>query len=313
MLGFDFLKENNLVMDCAKLAINTKSSFFVKLSKSLELEPSSETVVWGNIDQHMQFGTGLVSCNATMPQQDLVVASAAILPYRNKVPVRILNPSMQWKTLQKDSKIANLTTLPSEIQLHETDDNEESNKTCDCSKTTDETELKANAATANTSSDSSQIPKEFKDIFDLQHSTFTLDQREKLFALLWEFQDIFSKPDGPLGCTKLITFHIVLEEDATLFKARPYKSNSRIRDEISKQVQEMLNNNIIEPSTSPFGSPVLLVTKQDGTFRFCIDYRKLNTMTKIHCHPLNRTDDCRESLGSAHANSFSSLYLESGY
>ena len=74
----------------------------------------------------------------------------------------------------------------------------------------------------------------------------------------------------------------------------------------------MLDHYIIEPSTSQFGSPVLLVTKQDGSYRFCIDYRKLNSMTKADSHPLSRSDDCLESLGAAKARHFSSLDLQSG-
>ena len=86
-----------------------------------------------------------------------------------------------------------------------------------------------------------------------------------------------------------------------------------VRQEISRQVQEMLDQDIIEPSTSQFGSPVLLATKPDGSYHFCIDYRKLNSMTKVDCHPLNRSDDCLESLGASKAKYFSSLDLQSGY
>ena len=66
----------------------------------------------------------------------------------------------------------------------------------------------------------------------------------------------------------------------------------------------MIDKNIIEPSTSSFGSPVLLVSKPDGSYRFCIDYRKLNSMTKIDCHPIARADDCLESLGASNARYF---------
>ena len=75
----------------------------------------------------------------------------------------------------------------------------------------------------------------------------------------------------------------------------------------------MIDKDIIEPSTSNFGSPVLLVSKPDGSYRFCIDYRKLNSMTKVDCHPIVRADDCLESLGASGAKYFSSLDLESGY
>jgi hypothetical protein len=65
----------------------------------------------------------------------------------------------------------------------------------------------------------------------------------------------------------------------------------------------MLEYRVIEPSISPWASTVLLVTKKDGTARFCVDYRKLNDVTVKDAYPLALTD----------AKWFSSTYLNSGY
>ena len=61
----------------------------------------------------------------------------------------------------------------------------------------------------------------------------------------------------------------------------------------------MEKNNIAEPSSSPWSSPCLLVGKPDGTYRFCTDYRRVNTITLPDCYPLPRMDDCVDRVGSA--------------
>ena len=72
-----------------------------------------------------------------------------------------------------------------------------------------------------------------------------------------------------------------------------------------------MKRGVIEPSTSPWTSPVVLVTKKDGSIHFCIDYRQLNDVTRKDAYPLPRIDDILDALeGSQY---FSTLDLYSGY
>ena len=83
------------------------------------------------------------------------------------------------------------------------------------------------------------------------------------------------------------------------------------KQEVIKLVKDMESHGIIQPSISAWALPIVLVQKKDGSVRFCIDYRKLNEVTKKDSYPLPRVDDLLDSLGGAQW--FSTLDLASGY
>ena len=63
--------------------------------------------------------------------------------------------------------------------------------------------------------------------------------------------------------------------------------------------EEMLEQGIIQPSQSPWANPIVLVAKKDGTTRFCVDYRRLNTVTKLDVFRLPRVDDSLDLLAKS--------------
>ncbi|GJS24733.1 putative reverse transcriptase domain-containing protein [Tanacetum coccineum] len=85
----------------------------------------------------------------------------------------------------------------------------------------------------------------------------------------------------------------------------------RVRQVLSNQLQELADQGFIQPSTSPWGAPVLFVKKKDGSFRMCIDYRELNKLTVKNRYPLPRIDDLFDQLQGSSV--YSKIDLRSGY
>ena len=140
-------------------------------------------------------------------------------------------------------------------------------------------------------------------------SELTIEQREQFYLLLLANADVFADDNHP-GRTNLIKHRIETGNNPPVRqpvrRISPHK-----REEASRLLKEMLDKKVIQPSSSPWASPIVLVPKKDGSVRFCIDYRKVNAITRRDAYPLPRIDDTLDTL--AGAKWFSTLDMLSGY
>ena len=128
--------------------------------------------------------------------------------------------------------------------------------------------------------------------------------------LLLKYQGIFASNNSQPGTTNVVRHEIDTGSSQPISQA-PYRSNPEKRKEIQRQVQSLLDAGQIECSTSPWASPILLVPKKDGGWRMCVDYRKVNAVTKKVSYPIPRTEDTFDYL--LQARWFSKVDAASGF
>jgi hypothetical protein len=151
------------------------------------------------------------------------------------------------------------------------------------------------------------INKIFTDM--MEKNTFLNKQEKEMFlAFLQKNIDVFAV--DPLKLTQTDFYHHI-ETDGAPVKQRPHRLPHSQMETIDNEIEQMLKARIIEPSDSPWSSPIVLVKKKDGGTRFCIDFRKVNEVTKRDSYPLPRIDATLDLL--AGSKIFSTLDCFSGF
>ena len=159
------------------------------------------------------------------------------------------------------------------------------------------------------SQSSTSLPSNLNEL-DLSELDCNPDFKDEIHSLILQNSSIFAKSDIDLGCTDLVSMSIDTGSHSPI-KLRPYRTPLHKREEVGKAIDDMLKANVIKRSMSPWSFPLVVVSKKDGTSRMCVDFRKLNKITKPTSYPLPLIDDILSNLG--HAKYFSKLDLKSGF
>lgn len=145
---------------------------------------------------------------------------------------------------------------------------------------------------------------------DLDGAECEPSERRQLRDLVSKNRDMFFNDEEDLGYTEWVNHSINLRDQRPVVSAFRRIPPSQLM-EVKRHIQGLLDQNIVQKSTSPYASPVVIVRKKDNSIRLCVDYRRLNEKTIPDAYPLPRIDDSLDALGGAKL--FSTLDLASGY
>jgi len=299
ILGHDFLTTNKVSLDfnTNTMCLNEDSSKMYPLVTSAGMvRADNPVVVPANHEMNISVKisrrkTGeIVLVEPIKSQFEVVSAKCIVQIQKGKSIIRVINPTdydilvPQGKVLASvtDIYIASVSSLSSHAKT----------ETCE------------SRMTQNNSKDIS---------FDLNNADLDKNQKQVISEFLKRHRNVFATDLSEIGSTNLYQHNIKTKVHAMPVRMPFYRQPPHIKKEIQKQVDEMLQNKIIEPSNSEWHSPVVMVKKKSGEYRFAIDYRKLNNHTIPMSFPLPRLESIFDTLGESKVQYFTTLDLASGF
>ena len=135
----------------------------------------------------------------------------------------------------------------------------------------------------------------------------TEQQKGQLLELFTVFEAV---TDGRLGCTYACRHHIHTKHGSPVCQ-QPYHLPHVYKEAVEKEIELILKQGIIEPDSSEWASPIVIIKKKDDIIHLCVDYRRLNAMTQVDAYPMPRIDDILDQVGQARY--ITTLDLAKGY
>ena len=256
----------------------------VTATAEVTIPARSEMIVMGKYDADAEHGTMLVGPVRDPGENGMLVARAVVRPSDGECPVRLMNATDSPRRVTRGQIIAGAEEV-------------------------DElTEMRYDEAVCA----DEVLPSHLQEVFErtVREACLSAPIADQFRIFLLKHARVFAANDMDLGRTSLVQHHVDTG-DARPIRQAPRRIPMAQQGECDHEVQAMLDKGVIEPGQSPWASPVVLVRKKDGSLRFCVDYRKLNSVTKFDAYPLPRIDETLEALGGAQW--YTTLDLISGY
>jgi len=301
MLGADWLKENRCVWDfgTGNLSINgcpavtlTQKGYNrcrrVMVREPVEIPPRSQVVIPARMTiQSTKKPSNDVMIETREVKQGVYVGRTLLPNDRNRFNICVANTTRRPQLLAAGAVIGRPVAVT----------------TCEDERTI--------ASSTPLSVDKSEARSQvLTSVMETLPTELADDQQQRVRDLLTEYGDIFSTGTFDMGRTSLVEHSIDTDGHRPIRQALRRHPRAHL-DEIDKQVDGLLENGLIEPAASPWASNIVLVQKKDGSFRLCVDYRRLNSVTYQDSYPLPHIDTCLSSMNGAIW--FTTLDLRSGY
>ena len=152
--------------------------------------------------------------------------------------------------------------------------------------------------------------KEWENMVNRSKQYMDTEEINKVRQLVHGYSDIFATPSRQMGCTDMMK-HTIDTGNATPIKQPLRRKSPEQQVFIEKEIDKMLKGGVIQRSNSPWSSPITLAKKKNGSWRFCLDYRKLNNVTIKDAFPLPSMQDAIQAFSGCQF--FSSLDMSAAY
>ena len=305
LIGIDFMKAHGVVVlnfdgetvtwgdepVAAQCRLGKEKACRIQVAENVVIPAGSRTIIKGRASKPLVPGDWLIEPLQTFKtERPVLTARTLIRGDGMHVPMELMNPTDEDVLLYKSTHVGIISPiLEPEVA-----------------------NLAAEVPRENTRKEAwrTLLPPELETMMAEIQVPLTSQQEAEVRHLLLRNREVFATKGKPLGRTDLVKHEIVTGDQAPI-KQAVRRPPFHLRQEANDEVQKMLREGVIEPSCSPWASPVVLVRKKDGGLRYCLDYRKLNAVTRKDSYPLPRIDESLDSLGQAQY--FSALDLASGY
>ena len=233
---------------------------------SFMIPPHSEKIILGKLKDMpvTEDLCGIVLPRSNLPHRYSIFGAAEIVKVleNDTIPIRLVKPSAQSVKIFHKTRLGDFSSVGNEVETFELGESPQ-----EVLSVVSEDQIKNKLPHCNDS-----------DLPDLSDSVLNGDDRIKFCELFRCYCDVFAFADDQLGKTSLVQ-HVIDTGDAMPIKQRPYRTSPQCKQEIDRPVKDMLQKGVIRESISPWSSPVVLVKKKNGSFRFCVDLRKVNAVT----------------------------------